>query len=90
SMLVFVNPYDGEVLDVVGSTDEFNYFVKRIHSLAYFGTITNRLIEIAGGFAMVLVVTGIYLWWPRRQTGGVVTELIGQGVNMITGEYSRG
>lgn len=73
SMLVFVNPYDGKVLDVVGSTDEFNYVVKRIHSLAYFGSITNRLIEIAGGFAMVLVVTGIYLWWPRRQTGGVVS-----------------
>ncbi|MEI1251273.1 PepSY-associated TM helix domain-containing protein [Rhizobium aouanii] len=73
SMLVFVNPYDGKVLDVVGSTDEFNYVVKRIHSLAYFGTITNRLIEITGGFAMVLVVTGIYLWWPRRQTGGVVS-----------------
>ncbi|MGO8205350.1 PepSY domain-containing protein, partial [Rhizobium ruizarguesonis] len=51
SMLVFVNPYDGKVLDVVGSTDEFNYVVKRIHSLAYFGTTTNRLIEIAGGFA---------------------------------------
>ncbi|MBY3220714.1 PepSY-associated TM helix domain-containing protein [Rhizobium laguerreae] len=73
SMLVFVNPYDGKVLDVVGSTGEFNYVVKRIHSLAYFGTLTNRLIEIAGGFAMVLVVTGIYLWWPRRQTGGVVS-----------------
>ncbi|EJC82760.1 putative iron-regulated membrane protein [Rhizobium leguminosarum bv. trifolii WSM2297] len=71
--LVFVNPYDGKVLDVVGSTDEFNYVVKRIHSLAYFGTTTNRLIEITGGFAMMLVATGIYLWWPRRQTGGVVS-----------------
>ncbi|WP_064706255.1 PepSY-associated TM helix domain-containing protein [Rhizobium bangladeshense] len=73
STLVFVNPYDGKVLDVIKSTDEFNYVVKRIHSLAYFGSIANRLTEIAGGFAMVLVVTGIYLWWPRRQTGGVVT-----------------
>ncbi|MBX5008423.1 PepSY domain-containing protein [Rhizobium lentis] len=71
--LVFVNPYDGKVLDTVGSTDEFNYVVKRIHSLAYFGAMANRLTEIAGGFAMVLVVTGIYLWWPRRQTGGVVS-----------------
>ncbi|KQV65179.1 PepSY domain-containing protein [Rhizobium sp. Root1220] len=73
STLVFVNPYDGRVLDTVGSTDEFNYVVKRIHSLAYFGDATNKLIEITGGFAMVLVVTGIYLWWPRRQTGGVVS-----------------
>ncbi|MGZ2482308.1 putative iron-regulated membrane protein [Rhizobium pisi] len=73
STLVFVNPYDGKVLGVVGSIDEFNYVVKRIHSLAYFGNTANRLIEIAGGFAMVLVVTGIYLWWPRRQTGGIVS-----------------
>ncbi|MFS2178771.1 PepSY-associated TM helix domain-containing protein [Rhizobium pisi] len=72
STLVFVNPYDGKVLGVVGSIDEFNYVVKRIHSLAYFGNTANRLIEIAGGFAMVLVVTGFYLWWPRRQTGGIV------------------
>ncbi len=71
--LVFVNPYDGKVLDTVGSTEEFNYVVKRIHSLALFGGLPNKLIEITGGFAMVLVVTGIYLWWPRRQAGGVVT-----------------
>jgi uncharacterized iron-regulated membrane protein len=73
STLVFVNPYDGKVLDTVGSTDEFNYVVKRIHSLAWFGDTANKLIEITGGFAMVLVATGIYLWWPRRQTGGVVS-----------------
>lgn len=71
--LVFVNPYDGKVLDTVASADEFNTVVKHIHSLAYFGDFANRLVEIAGGFAMVLVVTGIYLWWPRRQTGGVVS-----------------
>jgi uncharacterized iron-regulated membrane protein len=73
SMLVFVDPHDGKILDKVVSTEEFNYVVKRIHSLQYFGTFANRLIEIVGGFAMVLVVTGIYLWWPRRQTGGVMT-----------------
>ncbi|MBW6424912.1 PepSY domain-containing protein [Rhizobium sp. XQZ8] len=70
---VFLNPYDGKLLDAVASDQEFNYVVKRIHSLALFGDFTNRLIEITAGFAMVLVVTGIYLWWPRQQTGGVVT-----------------
>ncbi|NSY19432.1 PepSY domain-containing protein [Neorhizobium sp. AL 9.2.2] len=73
STLVFVNPYDGDVLDTVASAEEFNQVVRSIHSLAYFGTFPNILTEIAGGFAMVLVATGIYLWWPRRQTGGVVT-----------------
>lgn len=73
STLVFVNPYDGKVLDTVRSDNEFNTVVKHIHSLVLFGSWTNRLIEITGGFAMVLVVTGIYLWWPRRQTGGVMS-----------------
>jgi uncharacterized iron-regulated membrane protein len=70
---VFLDPYDGKVLDTIASEEEFNYVVKRIHSLALFGDFTNKLIEITAGFAMVLVVTGIYLWWPRQQIGGVVT-----------------
>ncbi|MFS8044545.1 PepSY-associated TM helix domain-containing protein [Rhizobium sp. BR 314] len=73
STLVYVNPHNGEVLGSVGSKQEFSWVVKRIHSLEYFGTWTNRIIEIVGGFALMLVVTGIYLWWPRRQTGGVLT-----------------
>lgn len=95
STLVFVDPYTGRVLDTVGSTDEFNYVVKRIHSLAYFGEATNRLVEITGGFAMVLVVTGIYLWWPRRQSGGVVTvrgtparRVFWRDIHAVTGAFA--
>ncbi|OWO95785.1 hypothetical protein B5E41_08140 [Rhizobium esperanzae] len=95
STLVYVNPYDGKVLDTVGSTDEFNYVVKRIHSLAYFGNTTNKLVEITGGFAMVLVVTGIYLWWPRRQTGGVVSvrgtparRIFWRDLHAVTGAFA--
>ncbi|MGO4569625.1 PepSY-associated TM helix domain-containing protein [Rhizobium sp. 2YAF20] len=72
-LLVFVDPYSGKVLDAVPPSQEFNQVVRKIHSLDYFGTFTNRIIEAVGGFAMVLVVTGIYLWWPRGQTGGVVS-----------------
>ena len=71
--LVFVNPHDGKVLGQVAPDEEFNWVVKKIHSLEYFGSWANRLVEIVGGFALMLVVTGIYLWWPRRQTGGVMT-----------------
>lgn len=72
-MLVFVNPHDGRVLGQVAPNEEFNWVVKKIHSLDYFGPWANRLVEIVGGFALMLVVTGIYLWWPRNQTGGVAS-----------------
>ncbi|UWU31796.1 PepSY domain-containing protein (plasmid) [Rhizobium sp. WSM1274] len=95
SSLVFVNPYDGKVLDTVEKTQEFNTVVKHIHSLVYFGDIPNRMIEIVGGFVMVLVVTGIYLWWPRRQTGGVVSvrgtpsrRVFWRDIHAVTGAFA--
>lgn len=73
STLVFLDPYDGRALDAVPKTEEFNQVVRKLHSLEYVGTIPKRLVEAAGGFALVLVVTGVFLWWPRGRTGGVVS-----------------
>ncbi len=71
--LVFVDPYSGSVLGKVGEKEEFNWVVKKIHSLDYFGFAFNRIVEAVGGLALILVVTGFYLWWPRKQTGGVIS-----------------
>ncbi len=70
---VFLNPYTGAVLDTMLKTQEFNEVVRKLHSLEYFGAYANRVIEAMAGFAIILVVSGLYLWWPRRQTGGVLT-----------------
>ena len=72
-MLVFVDPYTGAILDHVAPTDEFNQVVEDLHSLDYFGKSVETIIEIVAGFAILLVFTGIYLGWPRQQTGGVLT-----------------
>lgn len=60
----FVDPYRGTVL---GITDAGGVMatVKDLHSLAITGPIGNALIEIVAGWAVVLVVTGLILWWPR-------------------------
>jgi uncharacterized iron-regulated membrane protein len=70
---VYVDPYDSRVLGELADRGTVMWLVRRLHSLAEFGTITNGIIEIVGGWAILLVGTGFYLWWPRRQTGGVVT-----------------
>lgn len=72
-ILVYLDPADGTVLDTVDRDDEFFMVVRRLHSLAYFGPLANGLIEVVAGFAIILVVTGVYLWWPRGQDGGVVS-----------------
>ncbi len=70
---VYVDPYDGRVLGELPDRGTVMWLVRRLHSLAEFGPIANGIIEIVGGWSILLVGTGFYLWWPRRQTGGVVS-----------------
>ncbi len=68
----YVDPRDGRFL---GSTPAGGVMqlIRKIHSLQYFGFWASSLIEIAAGWSIVLVVTGVFLWWPRGRTSGVVT-----------------
>jgi uncharacterized iron-regulated membrane protein len=70
---VYVNPYTGEVLGSLADRGTVMWTIRYLHSLKYFGSFARSLIEIAGGWSILLVGTGIYLWWPRRRGGGVVT-----------------
>jgi len=56
--LVYISPYTGAELDTLRTDREPMWILKKIHSLELFGTFA---------------ITGIYLWWPRAQSGGVVT-----------------
>lgn len=69
----YVNPYDGTVLGSLADRGTVMWTVRHLHSLRYFGPVARGVVEIAGGLSILLVVTGIYLWWPRGQAGGVVT-----------------
>jgi uncharacterized iron-regulated membrane protein len=73
---VFVDPNSGVVLGDLSRGDYGNlplmHFVRYLHSLELVGWPGNRLIEIVAGWTLILVVTGVYLWWPRGQSGGVL------------------
>lgn len=68
----FVDPYSGNVLGVTRFGGVMQ-IVRKIHSLQYFGPKASWLMEIAAGWAIILIGTGCYLWWPRGRSGGVVT-----------------
>ncbi len=93
--LVFLNPYTGQVLDTTAADKEFMFVARKLHSLVYFGDYASYVIEAVGGFALILVVTGFYLWWPRRQAGGVVTvrgtsrqRIWWRDVHAVTGAFA--
>lgn len=72
-LAVYVDPYSGKVLGSLPDRGTVMWTIRYLHSLKYFGSLTRAFIEIAGGWSILLVATGIYLWWPRNQTGGVLS-----------------
>ena len=68
---VYLDPANGRVLGTLRDDRKLMELVKRIHSLAIAGTVANHGIEVVAGWAIVLVVSGLFLWWPRGRSGGV-------------------
>ncbi|QGQ97711.1 PepSY domain-containing protein [Paenibacillus psychroresistens] len=66
---MYIDPYNGEVLGMLDSDKTFSAFFKKLHSeLVVGGTFANRLVELAACWAVILLLTGLYLWWPRNKS----------------------
>lgn len=95
---VYVDPYSGAVLghlwDGGAAGSPAMYVVRKLHSLEYVGWFGNRLIELAAGWMVLLVGTGIYLWWPRGRKLGTVSIKASRGrpwwrdLHAVTGIYT--
>lgn len=70
---VYVDPADGRVLGRLPDGSRLMNVVKSIHSLTIAGALANYWIEVVAGWAIVLVVSGVFLWWPRGRSGGVLS-----------------
>ncbi len=73
AMAVYVDQYTGEVLEVRPDRSTFAWTVRYLHSFRYFGPTPRMWIEIVGGWSILLVLTGVYLWWPRGRREGVIS-----------------
>ncbi|SNB77283.1 Uncharacterized iron-regulated membrane protein [Arboricoccus pini] len=81
--LVYLDPADGRVLGSIGPKSTVMGIVRQLHSLAFFGVWPPYVIEIVGGWTVVLVLTGLYLWWPRGGRKGGVVSLRGTPTKRI-------
>lgn len=69
---VFVDPYRGTVLGSQDAQRNLQAIARQLHGELMIGTLGDRLIELAAGWGIVLVVSGLYLWWPRGSGGAGV------------------
>jgi len=93
ALTAFADPYDGRL---IGATPYggIMQLVRKVHSLQKFGFWASCLIEVAAGWAVVMVGTGVFLWWPRG-AGGVVSvrsqpkrRLFWRDLHAVTGAFA--
>ncbi|MGQ7844678.1 PepSY-associated TM helix domain-containing protein [Granulosicoccus sp. 3-233] len=74
TLVIAVNPYTAEVLGESSRENGWYSLFDNIHGSLLLGTTGDRLIEIAASLTVVLIATGLYLWWPRKS--GLLAALI--------------
>lgn len=72
--IVYVHPETLAILKTVPHTARLTEVVKTIHGELLAGRTGSILVELAASWAVIMLVTGLYLWWPRetRGLGGVL------------------
>jgi uncharacterized iron-regulated membrane protein len=68
--MVSVNPYDATVLQDVPQDGTWNEWLTALHGELLWGGNGgpgDLLIETAASLGIIMVATGLYLWWPRGE-----------------------
>lgn len=76
---VFVSPR-GQVVGSLDPTGRIQAIAHDIHGQLLLGSRGSWLVELAASWAIVMILTGLYLWWPRgRGLAGLVWPRIARG-----------
>lgn len=67
--LTYVHPSRASVLLQMNYEDQFIRQVRSFHGELLSGNIGSVFVELAACWAIVLILTGLYLWWPRSAKG---------------------
>jgi uncharacterized iron-regulated membrane protein len=94
---VFVSP-QGKVLGSLDASARWSAFISTIHSTMLLGRAGSWMVELAASWAIVMILSGLYLWLPRgKGLAGVVWPRLSRGkqafwrdVHAVTGFWISG
>ncbi|RIW34617.1 PepSY domain-containing protein [Bacillus salacetis] len=67
SLTVFMDPYTGKSIGSLNNEDRIMNKIEEFHGELMAGTTGDRVVELAACWAVVLIVTGAILWFPRKK-----------------------
>jgi len=66
SLTAFVDPSTATVLGERDEKNNLQYYALTLHGTLMAGAWGDYVIELAASWGIVLMITGLYLWWPRK------------------------
>ncbi len=96
---VYVAPFSLRVLKVVNEDDRLMRRAFHLHGELLMGDRGSWIVETAASWTIVMILTGLYLWWPRNVKGlaGVLYPRLRQGsrlfwrdIHAVTGMWVSG
>ncbi|CAG4914434.1 PepSY-associated TM helix domain-containing protein [Paraburkholderia saeva] len=64
---MYLDPYDGTVLGTLSVEGRFMQQIRMVHRKLLIGKTGELLMELAACWTLVMIGTGVALWWPHRQ-----------------------
>ncbi|MBX3441569.1 MAG: PepSY domain-containing protein [Planctomyces sp.] len=82
---VYVHPETLAILHTIPENERFMRFLFRLHGELLMGDRGSNLVELAASWTILMIVTGLYLWWPRqsRGLGGVLYPRLRMGSRVM-------
>ncbi|WP_322042020.1 PepSY domain-containing protein [Paraburkholderia sp. J67] len=72
---VYLNPYSGDVLGTLDVDGRFMQVDRMLHRKLLLGKSGELLMELASCWTLVMIGTGVALWWPRSTSGSKGSKL---------------
>jgi len=78
---VYVHPGTLAILKTVKEQDRLMRWLFRLHGELMIGDPGSWIVETAACWAIIMILTGVYLWWPRGVPGigGLLWPRLGRG-----------
>lgn len=78
---VYVDPWTLAVLHSLPDEERLMRIVFHLHGELLMGNRGSNLIEIVASWTIILILTGLYLWWPRQAkgVGGILYPRLASG-----------
>ncbi|MDC4203844.1 MAG: PepSY domain-containing protein [Candidatus Manganitrophus sp.] len=96
---VYLHPETLQILKSVKEEERPMNVIASLHGRLWIGNVGSAIVELAASWAIIMLLTGLYLWWPRqtRGLGGVFytrwerkNRLFWRDLHAVTGVWISG